>query len=117
MNKKKDNIVLTKEFLDDWSDRCDIPMTKMKEIYDALKETLKQYVDQKRGVQLSNFIQLIPTKRTTQTSYHDIVTGERITKDRELPFVFKLKLSDYLKYPYPYTDYPERKIKNKQESK
>lgn len=112
MNTKKENTVLTRQFLDDWSDRCDIPYCKMQEIYDAMKETLKEYIDQRKGVQLSNFLQIVPIERSKQVSYHDLKTGQRVTKERSLPFSFRAKLSDYLKYPYPYSDYPERKLKN-----
>ena len=67
-------------------------------------------------VALSNLLLTINQKsKEINTLRCDVMNNCTITKDRELPFVFKPKLSDYLKYPYPYTDYPERKIKNKQQ--
>ena len=103
--KDKQNIILTPQFLDDWSDRCNLPVTQMKEIYNALKETLKSYVDERKEVQLANFIYLTPKEMTPTIHFHNVKTGERVTKKRTLPFAYKARLSQYLKYPYPYDEY------------
>lgn len=100
MNVKKENAVLIPEFLNDWSDRCDIPYIKIQEIYDALKETWKSYIDAGRPVQLNNFLQLLPSHFQDTITFNDLRSKTRVTMQRQHPIQYKCKLSNYLRYPY-----------------
>ena len=93
------NTILTKEFIERWGDKCDIPTTKMKEIFGSLKDTLKEYINEGKEIQLVNMFKVFPCTRSERVKYRDAKSGEVKEKERNKKEVYRCVLAPYLKYP------------------